>query len=114
MSPLEILGYPASLAMGMALGLTGGGGSILTVPIFVYLFGIGAVQATAYSLGLVGLVALWGAWGAYRQGDLHLARALSFGVPGVLGVIFSRRILIPRMPAELSLWGFTRAKILCC
>ena len=107
MNPLEILGYPASLAMGIALGLTGGGGSILTVPIFVYLFGIGAVQATAYSLGLVGLVALWGAWGAYRQGDLHLTRALSFGIPGVLGVIFSRRILIPRMPAELSLWGFT-------
>lgn len=107
MTGLELAGYPASLAMGLALGLTGGGGSILTVPIFVYLFGIGAVQATAYSLGLVGLVALWGAWGAYRSGDLNLKRALSFGIPGVFGVAISRRFLLPLMPAEISIMGST-------
>lgn len=107
MSHLEMLGYPASLAMGLALGLTGGGGSILSVPIFVYLFGIGALQATTYSLGLVGLVALWGAWGAYQNGDLNLNRALAFGIPGVFGVITSRRILLPSLPSSLSLGNFT-------
>jgi len=104
---LEALGYPASLAMGLALGLTGGGGSILTVPILVYLFGIGAMQATTYSLGLVGLVALWGAWGAYRNGDLHLRRALSFGIPGVLGVLTARRVFLPLLPQSLSVLGLT-------
>lgn len=102
---LELLGYPASFIMGLALGLTGGGGSILTVPIFVYLFGIGALQATAYSLAVVGLVALWGAREAYQKGDLNLNRALSFGIPGVLGVLVSRRLLLPSLPNELSIFG---------
>jgi uncharacterized protein len=106
-SSLELLGYAASLIMGLALGLTGGGGSILTVPILVYLFGIGALQATTYSLVLVGLVALWGAWGSYRSGDLHLSRAFAFGVPGIVGVVISRRYLLPMLPAELSIYGLT-------
>ncbi len=106
MTSLELLGYAASLFMGLALGLTGGGGSILTVPILVYLFGMGALQATTYSLVLVGLVALWGAWGAYRSGELHMSRALSFGIPGVLGVFASRRVLLPLLPPELSVFGF--------
>ncbi|MBP7843537.1 MAG: sulfite exporter TauE/SafE family protein [Proteobacteria bacterium] len=105
MTSLQMLGYPASLAMGLALGLTGGGGSILTVPILVYLFGIGALVSTTYSLGLVGLVALWGAWGAFRNGELHLKRALSFGVPGVIGVLLSRRVFLPLLPQSLSFWG---------
>jgi uncharacterized membrane protein YfcA len=107
MTSLQMLGYPASLAMGLALGLTGGGGSILTVPILVYLFGIGALEATTYSLGLVGLVALWGAWGAYRNAELHLNRALSFGIPGVIGVLLSRRIFLPMLPPSLSFLGMT-------
>ena len=107
MTGLELLGYSASLAMGLALGLTGSGGSILTVPILVYLFGIGALQATTYSLGLVGIVALWGAWWAYRSGDLHLKRALSFGIPGVLGVLISRRLLLPMLPVEISILGLS-------
>jgi uncharacterized protein len=104
---LELLGYPASLVMGLALGLTGGGGSILTVPILVYLFGISAVESTTYSLVLVGLVALWGAWGAYRSGELNLSRALSFGIPGVIGVATSRRLLLPMLPAKLSILGMS-------
>lgn len=107
MTSLEFLGYAASLVMGLALGLTGGGGSILTVPILVYLFGIGALQATAYSLVIVGLVALWGTWGAYRNGELNLNRALAFGIPGVIGVAVSRRVLLPLLPSELSIFGLT-------
>lgn len=110
MSGLELLGYAASLVMGLALGLTGGGGSILTVPILVYLFGISALQATTYSLVLVGLVALWGTWGAYRSGELHLNRALTFGIPGVLGVAISRRFLVPMLPAQLQIFDFVLAQ----
>jgi uncharacterized protein len=104
---LEIIGYLASLVMGVALGLTGGGGSILTVPILVYYFSIGAIQATTYSLGLVGLVALWGAWRAFKEGELNLPRALAFGAPGVIGVILSRRLLLPMLPTEVSVLGLS-------
>ncbi len=107
MSLLVALGYPASLLMGLALGLTGGGGSILTLPILVYLFAVPAVEATAYSLLIVGLVAAWGAQSAYRSGEMNLKKALSFGIPGVLGVLIARKILLPLVPAQISILGFS-------
>jgi len=108
------LGYPASFAMGIALGLTGGGGSILTVPILVYLFEIAVIDATVFSLALVGLVAAWGAWGAFRHRELHLSRALTFGIPGVLGVTISRRLILPQLPLEVHILGLrlTQSSIL--
>ncbi|MFN6368119.1 MAG: sulfite exporter TauE/SafE family protein, partial [Bacteroidota bacterium] len=57
---MEILGYIGAVVMGLSLGLIGGGGSILTVPILVYLFQVDAVLATAYSLFIVGLTSLVG------------------------------------------------------
>lgn len=57
---MAALGYIGALVMGLALGLIGGDGSILTVPILVYLFGVDPVHATAYSLFIVGLTALVG------------------------------------------------------
>lgn len=105
MNAVSFLGYPASLAMGVALGLTGGGGSILTVPILVYLFGISPLLATGYSLAVVGLVALWGSWGAFRSKDLHFKSGFIFGVPGIAGVIFARRVLLPSVPNIISIFG---------
>ena len=64
---MEIAGYIASVIIGIALGLIGGGGSILTVPVLVYLFGIDPVIATAYSLFIVGTTSLVGAIPKYRQ-----------------------------------------------
>ena len=55
---MEIVGYLASLLIGVSLGLIGGGGSILTVPVLVYLFGLNPVLATAYSLFIVGALSL--------------------------------------------------------
>lgn len=103
----SLIGYAAALLMGLALGLTGGGGSILTVPILVYLFGVSAYQATAYSLGIVGTVALWGAISAYKNRDLHLKTSLVFGVPGVFGVMISRKLLLPNLPAIIPLLNVT-------
>ena len=68
MSEGEILGYAASLLIGMSLGLIGSGGSILTVPIFVYLIGINPVLATAYSLFVVGSTALVGTVPFFKKG----------------------------------------------
>jgi uncharacterized protein len=99
------LGLVASVIMGLALGLTGGGGSILTVPILVYLFGVSALTATTYSLVIVGSVALWGSWTAYKNDDLKIKTALTFGIPGIAGVALSRNVLLTHLPNQISFFG---------
>ena len=84
---MEIIGYIASLVIGISLGLIGGGGSILTVPVLVYLFGVEPVLATAYSLFIVGLSSLVGAVPKYKQGMVNLKTALIFGIPSIAAVL---------------------------
>ena len=78
---MEILGYIASLVIGVSLGLIGGGGSILTVPVLVYLFGVNPVLATAYSLFIVGATSLIGTIPKYRLGEVNLRTAFIFWYP---------------------------------
>ncbi|MDE3212468.1 MAG: TSUP family transporter, partial [Bacteroidota bacterium] len=73
---MEIFGYLASLMIGISLGLIGGGGSILTVPVLVYLFGTNPVLATSYSLFVVGSTSLVGAYNNYRKGLVKVKTAL--------------------------------------
>lgn len=84
--------------MGGVLGLLGGGGSILTVPILVYLFGIEAVLATGYSLFIVGCAALVGGARYLRRGEVDLETAIWFGGPSILGVYACRRWVVPALP----------------
>lgn len=95
---MTVMGYLAAGLMGLTLGLIGGGGSILTVPILVYLFGIDPLTATGYSLCIVGVTALFGSLNHFRLGHVEARAALLFGVPGVLGVTLTRRLLLPRLP----------------
>ena len=96
-----IIGYIGALFIGIALGLIGGGGSILTVPVLVYLFGIDPVLATAYSLFIVGITSLVGGVRAYRQNMVDVKTAVLFGVPAIVSVYFTRSILLPAIPQEL-------------
>jgi Sulfite exporter TauE/SafE. len=64
---MEIAGYLASIFIGVALGLIGGGGSILTVPVLVYLFSVDAVLATAYSLFIVGTTSVVGSFSYFKK-----------------------------------------------
>ena len=68
---MEIIGYFGAVLMGISLGLIGGGGSILTVPILVYLFGVKAELSTAYSLFIVGLTSLFGSFSHMKMGNIH-------------------------------------------
>jgi uncharacterized protein len=95
---LELGGYVAMVLLGIVLGTIGAGGSILTVPILVYLFSIQPVQATGYSLAIVGATALVGAGEYLRRGQTHLPLALVFGTPAMAGVYLSRRLLVPAIP----------------
>ena len=95
---MEIIGYVASILMGLTLGLLGGGGSILTVPILVYLFDVDPVLSTAYSLFVVGITSAVGSLSHFRKGNVHVKTALIFGVPSILAVYSIRKIILPAIP----------------
>jgi hypothetical protein len=96
-----IFGYVASLFIGTCLGLVGGGGSILTVPVLVYLLGVEPVLATACSLFIVGTTSLVGAIPKYRSGLVDLKVALIYGAPSIIAVYTTRKFLIPAVPHEI-------------
>lgn len=102
---LTLLGYAGALLMGVSLGLLGGGGSILTVPVLVYLFRVDPVLATAYSLFTVGLTSLIGALSHFRLGNIHLRTAVLFGTPSIAGVYLVRAFVVPAIPAEIVSLG---------
>ncbi len=98
---LTIFGLLSSTVIGISLGLIGGGGSILTVPVLVYLFNVDPVLATAYSLFIVGLSSLVGAFPKYKSGLIDLKTALVFGIPSIIAVFLTRKVLVPAIPATL-------------
>lgn len=102
---MEGIGYVATFAMGITLGLMGGGGSILTVPILVYLFGLSPTVATGHSLFVVGVTALIGSFLYIRKGDVDFKTALAFAIPSILGVNFSRGFVIPKIPSIVFSFG---------
>lgn len=95
---MEFFGYVAAIFMGLSLGMIGGGGSILTVPILVYLFGINPILATAYSLFIVGLTALVGGGFYLKRGDVDLKTGVIFAVPSFIGVYLTRAYVVPQLP----------------
>jgi uncharacterized membrane protein YfcA len=94
----ELFGYLGAVLMGISLGLIGGGGSILTVPILVYLFGVSAELSTAYSLFIVGLTSLFGSFSHMRMGNIHWRTAIVFGIPSIISVYLTRHYLVPAIP----------------
>ena len=102
---LHYLGYLAAVFIGLALGIMGGGGSILTVPVLVYLLGVSPVLSTAYSLFIVGSTALVGALGYWRRGLVALPTALVFLGPSLATVFLTRRVLLPAVPPHLFKLG---------
>lgn len=110
---MEIVGYIASLIIGVSLGLIGGGGSILTVPVLVYLFGVNPVLATAYSLFIVGSTSLVGVWPKYKQQEVNLKTALIFGLPSIAAVFATRAFIVPAIPDTVfSIGDFAVSKAL--
>jgi hypothetical protein len=98
---MEIVGFIASLLIGISLGLIGGGGSILTVPVLVYLFGVHPVAATAYSLFIVGATSLAGSYPKYKAGEINLKTALIFGIPSIAAVYATRAFIVPAIPVYI-------------
>lgn len=107
MSLIEIVGYFGALLIGLVMGLTGSGGSILSVPILAYLFGYDEKTATAYSLFIVGVTAILGSLRVIKAKMVNMKLVSFFGVPAIFGVLLSRRVILPFMPDELfHIFGF--------
>ncbi|GAL74513.1 hypothetical protein JCM19275_3368 [Nonlabens ulvanivorans] len=101
MEIIEILGFIGALLIGLVLGLIGGGGSILTVPILVYALTLNPVLATAYSLFVVGATSLVGAIKNMMKGMVDFKTAIIFAIPAFIAVYLTRAYLIPAIPDEL-------------
>lgn len=102
---IEILGYFLAILVGISLGLIGSGGSILTVPILVYVMGVNPVLATAYSLFVVGTTSLVGGVQNVLLKKVHFKTAIIFGVPSIITVYFTRAYLLPIIPDVLFMIG---------
>lgn len=105
MDGIELIGYLGAALMGISLGMIGSGGSILTVPILVYLIQIEPVLATAYSLFTVGITALAGGLNFARQGLVDYKVGVVFAIPAFIAVYFTRLWIVPALPDVWFSWG---------
>lgn len=102
---MDIAGYSASIFIGISLGLIGGGGSILTVPVLVYLFNLDAVLATAYSLFIVGSTSVVGSFSYFKKGLVNIKTAIVFGIPSVAAIFLTREYVLPAIPVDIFTVG---------
>lgn len=103
---MESLAYIFAAAIGISLGLIGAGGSILTVPVLVYLAHVEPVLATAYSLFVVGSTALVGSVQNASRKLVDFKTAFLFGVPSIVAVYATRAWIMPSIPGEFEVLGF--------
>lgn len=107
----EILGYTGAVLIGLVLGLLGGGGSILTIPVLVYLLNVTPVSATTYSLFIVGITSLAGAAGYIRSKMVNIRAAVLFAIPSIIAVFVTRSFIMPWIPEEIfTAGGFVLSK----
>jgi len=105
-----IIGLIASLFMGIVLSFLGAGGSILTLPILVYLFQIDIIEATTYSLLLVGLTAVFGCVASFKDKLIDFKTGIIFGIPSIIGVVLARKVVLPFLPDQILVGNFILEK----
>lgn len=112
---MEIAGYIAAIFIGIVLGTMGGGGSILTVPVLVYLFYLNPLTATTYSLFIVGVTSMTGGARAYSKKQVDFKAVSEFGIPSIFAIFITRHYILPAIPEQLFSIGkinFTRDTLL--
>lgn len=107
----ELETFIASLGIGLSLGLIGAGGSILTIPVFVYILKKDPVSSSVYSMFVVGISSMAGSIQSILNKLVDFKAVLSFGIPSVIGVFVARKTIFPIIPDELfSIGSFTLSK----
>ncbi|MEZ5014161.1 MAG: sulfite exporter TauE/SafE family protein [Chitinophagales bacterium] len=99
---MEIVGYFSALLIGFALAVFGAGGSILTIPILIYLFGYAPLPATTYAFIIVGFTAAIGTLQNIRQRNVYLRPAIFFAFPSVLSIFLVRNVILPNIPEQVG------------
>jgi uncharacterized protein len=98
---MEFIAYAACILIGVVLGILGGGGSILSIPILVYLLHVDVVMASAYSLFIVGATSLVGAIPKYKQHLVNIRTGFFFGLPSIVTIFCTRKWIVPAIPEIL-------------
>lgn len=107
----QIIGYILAVFVGITLGMLGSGGSILSVPILVYVMSIEPTLATAYSLFIIGTTSLVGGIHKAKQKLVDFNKVVLFGIPAVISVFITRKFLVPKIPDIIfSTENFTLSK----
>lgn len=107
----QLTGYILAVFVGITLGMLGSGGSILSVPILVYVMSIEPTLATAYSLFVIGTTSLVGGIHKAKQNLVDYKKVFLFGIPAVISVFITRKIIVPRIPSSIfSTDSFTLSK----
>jgi len=101
-----IAGFLLAIFIGLTLGLIGSGGTILTVPIFVYVMGVDPVMATTYALFAVGVTSVVGAVRGFANSEIDIKQACRFGIPSLLTVYLTRTFLLPLVPETIHFGSF--------
>jgi uncharacterized membrane protein YfcA len=112
---LEYFGYFSAIFIGLLLGLLGGGGSILSIPILVYLFHLDAVTASGYSLFIVGTTSFAGAIPKYRDHLVNIKTGFLFGIPSIITIFITRKFIVPAIPDvlfQIGEFSFTKRFLL--
>jgi len=95
---IEFIDYFWALLIGIILGLTGGGGSILTVPVLVYILNFNPVIASSYSLFIVGMTSAFGTLINLKKGNIELKTGLLFAIPSLISVYITRKYIVHSIP----------------
>ena len=102
--------YIGFVIIGLVMGLIGGGGSILGVPILVYLEGMDSTSATSYSLFIVGITSLIGSVAYLKNGNISVEAIVQFALASIVGVFCTRKYLLPAFPEQINFFSFTLTK----
>ncbi len=97
---MEILGYLCAILIGITLGLIGSGGSILTIPVLVYIYHLAPSVATTYSLFIVGAAALVGSLKGFKQKLIQAKIAFYFGFPSIVSIFIMRKWIMRLLPEQ--------------
>lgn len=98
MDPIQILGYFGAFLVGLILGLIGSGGSILSLPILVYIFGVNPVLATGYSLFIVGTTSMIGSIKNLKEDLINIDTTVFFSLSAIISVYLTQKYLLGIIP----------------
>lgn len=104
---MYIVGLLLAVVVGLTLGMIGSGGSILTVPILVYVFGINPALATTYSLLVIAVISFVGSMNGIKNKSVDFSKVLYFGLPSMVTVFVVRSYILPLVPDEITFAGYT-------